>query len=59
MTLSWTVTNEGTGDTLESRWFDRIYMSSDSVLDGSDLLLGEQNRNGVLAVGESYTATGR
>ena len=57
MTLSWTVTNEGTGDTLKSRWFDRIYMSSDSVLDGSDLLLGEQNRNGVLAVGESYTAT--
>ncbi|WP_231607038.1 cadherin-like domain-containing protein [Crocosphaera watsonii] len=51
------MTNEGTGDTLESRWFDRIYMSSDSVLDGSDLLLGEQNRNGVLAVGESYTAT--
>lgn len=57
MTLSWTVTNEGTGGTLESSWFDRIYLSSDSVLDGDDQLLGQQTRNGVLGAGESYTAT--
>ena len=53
--LSWTVTNEGTGRTLQSSWYDEVYLSTDTVLDGSDEYLGRQSHYGVLEPGESYT----
>ena len=57
VSLSWTVTNAGPGRTLETRWFDEIYLSTDEVWDGQDYSLGRQNHSGILYSGESYSAT--
>lgn len=56
-TLSWTVTNEGTGATSASNWFDQIFLSADDILDDGDIFLGQVGRNGALAVDESYSVT--
>ena len=56
--LSWTVTNEGPGDTLENSWSDTIYLSADNILDDGDIFLGQQSHRGVLATGQSYQGTG-
>ncbi|NCT62651.1 MAG: hypothetical protein GPJ03_06150, partial [Microcystis aeruginosa G13-01] len=54
--VNWTVTNQGTGDTVVSNWNDRILLSSDNIIGNSgDIVLGDFNRNGLLNVGESYT----
>jgi hypothetical protein len=55
--LSWTVTNEGQGRTLQSSWYDEVYLSTDQVLDGSDKSLGRQNHSGILEPGASYTVS--
>ncbi|MBE9216279.1 carboxypeptidase regulatory-like domain-containing protein, partial [Plectonema cf. radiosum LEGE 06105] len=57
MSLSWVITNEGRGRTLEDNWFDEIIMSADDVIDDNDDRLGRLNHSGVLDAGESYTAT--
>ncbi|MCF4969755.1 hypothetical protein CV014_22890 [Nostoc sp. CMAA1605] len=57
VTLSWTVTNEGTGRTLENTWYDRIFMSLDETLDASDRFLGEVLHNGSLNADSSYNAS--
>ena len=57
MTLSWTVSNEGTGGTVQGVWTDRIYMSSDTTLDASDTILASIGHNGALAPSENYTVT--
>jgi Subtilase family/SdrD B-like domain/Cadherin-like/Putative Ig domain/CARDB/Domain of unknown function (DUF4114)/Bacterial pre-peptidase C-terminal domain len=57
MSLSWVVTNQGTGRTLEESWYDEIIMSADEVIDENDYRLGRLNHTGVLNAGESYTAT--
>ncbi|MEZ6132743.1 MAG: CARDB domain-containing protein [Planctomycetaceae bacterium] len=56
-TISWTVSNQGAGATLESFWRDRIYLSTDNVFDAGDTLLGTQNHVGALASSGSYTAS--
>ncbi|MEO1669339.1 MAG: CARDB domain-containing protein, partial [Cyanobacteria bacterium J06631_2] len=53
--LSWTVTNEGTGRTLQSTWYDEVFLSTDEILDGSDESLGRRTHRGALEPGESYT----
>jgi RHS repeat-associated protein len=53
--ISWTVTNQGTGDTAVAAWSDRIFASSDAVLSSDDLLLGSFTHTGVLNPGESYS----
>jgi subtilase family serine protease len=55
--LSWTVTNEGQGRTLQSSWYDEVYLSTDKVLDGSDKPLGRQNHSGILEPGAGYTVS--
>ena len=55
MNLGWSVINNGNGDTAESFWSDRVFMSEDDVLDGDDLLLTTAFRNGVLAASETYS----
>jgi large repetitive protein len=65
--ITFTVTNVGNRDTREDRWTDRVYLSLDATLDEGDFLLrrevdgrevmAEFVRDGVLAAGESYTAT--
>lgn len=57
ISLSWTVTNAGTGRTLETNWYDDIYMSADEIWDGNDYYLGRESHSGVLYSGESYSVT--
>ncbi len=55
--ISWTVSNAGSTQTLASSWSDYIYLSRDSILDPSDTQLGYVNHNGALAGGAEYTQT--
>ncbi len=52
ITVSWTTTNDGIRSTNAS-WMDRIYLSSDPVLDASDVVLGTFNSNLPLEIGQS------
>ena len=52
--LNWTVTNQGTGDTAVSNWTDKIFISTDSIFDSGDILLGSFDHVGLLNAGESY-----
>ena len=55
-TVSWTVTNEGEGDTRSTSWTDWIYMSADRELGAGDYFLERVGHGGALGPGESYTA---
>jgi subtilase family serine protease len=57
MNLSWSVTNAGTGRTLETAWYDRVLMSADATLDAGDRLLGDFYHNGALNAGTNYTSS--
>ncbi|WP_172970091.1 CARDB domain-containing protein, partial [Microcystis aeruginosa] len=57
MNLSWTVTNAGTGRTLETAWYDRVLMSEDATLDAGDRFLGDFYHSGALNAGENYTGS--
>ena len=52
--LSWVVSNIGEADTPWSQWTDSVWLSSDQVLDPSDLVLGSVTSPSPLAVGGSY-----
>ena len=54
LSLSWTVTNQGT-KTVEQPLLDRIYISTDGTLTDS-ILLAEVPYNEIVAIGDSYTA---
>ncbi|MEK8049722.1 CARDB domain-containing protein [Ideonella sp. DXS22W] len=54
--FSWTVTNQGNGDTIAASWTDSLWVSLDDALgDGNDVLIGSVAHQGVLAPGASYT----
>ncbi|MBI3350329.1 MAG: putative Ig domain-containing protein, partial [Burkholderiales bacterium] len=53
--VSFTVTNQGTRDTRQWGWADRIYLSRDPSLDNSDLQLASFTHLGGLAKDGSYT----
>jgi len=55
-TLSWTVTNQGTGDTIATTWNDAVYASASSNL-SSPVLLGTFAHQGLLEAGQSYSTT--
>ncbi|NLF30106.1 MAG: cadherin-like domain-containing protein, partial [Planctomycetes bacterium] len=56
--LTWTVVNRGSTATAASRWADGVYLSADGVFDPEeDLRLGDVDRYGTLAPGQSYTRT--
>ncbi len=62
VTFSWTVTNDGQAATNVDNWSDRAVLSLDTTYGNSDdIPLGGNNgvfgHSGVLAVGQSYTAT--
>ncbi|NJO93208.1 MAG: Na-Ca exchanger/integrin-beta4, partial [Hydrococcus sp. RM1_1_31] len=58
MSISWTVSNQGTGDTAVTNWIDRIIASTDAVVgNGDDIILGSFSRKGLLNAGEAYTRT--
>lgn len=54
ISVMWTVTNQGTGDTDVEEWVDKVFLSTDTVL-GNDLLLGTFHHEGGLGVDESYS----
>ena len=56
ISLSWTVTNQGTG-TAQPSWSDYVYLSTDAVYDAGDSYLTLQSASTALGVGESYTRT--
>lgn len=54
ISVIWTVTNQGTGDTDVDEWVDKVFLSTDTVV-GNDVLLGTFHHEGVLGIGESYS----
>lgn len=54
-TVAWTVTNQGQEDATNTFWYDRIYLSSDSILDPNDLVLATVSVNGPVGAGASYS----
>ncbi len=57
LTISWEVSNRGTGTGPVDAWVDRVYLSTDAQLSGNDRMLGEFAHSGLVPVGESYTVT--
>jgi RHS repeat-associated protein len=56
MRVTWSVTNQGTGETTTSTWYDRVILSSDTTLGNSDdISLGNFSRSSLLNINESYT----
>jgi RHS repeat-associated protein len=54
--VDWTVTNQGSGDTIAINWQDQIIASQDSILgNADDILLCTFNHNGLLITDRSYT----
>ena len=51
--VQWTVRNDGDGAATQT-WFDKVWLSTDGVLNGNDLLLLTQSGS-PLAAGASYT----
>ncbi len=52
--VSWSVRNVGERETTEEAWVDRVYLSTNQVLDGEDDLLAEFVHEGALAVVNEY-----
>ena len=61
MTVSYTLTNAGTGDIVATYWKNDIYMSADDVIDENDILLGTDlggpGSSGIKFPGGSATST--
>ncbi len=54
ITVSWEAFNAGNGATSPNFWWDRVYLSVDTVLDSTDIRLGEARNVSALNPGESY-----
>jgi VCBS repeat-containing protein len=56
--VAWTVVNSGPGKTVAPSWTDRIYLSTDQVLDpGNDTLLSDLGHAGEVPAGGSYAGS--
>ncbi|MBX9652516.1 carboxypeptidase regulatory-like domain-containing protein, partial [bacterium] len=53
-TVSWTVSNTGTGDTESTLWLDKVFVSTTGSTSGGRLV-GSFVHNGILASGQSYS----
>lgn len=56
--VAWTVENSGNGPTDAPAWFDRVYLSLDTSVDDSDIILGEVRNASHLSPGDSYRSQG-
>ena len=56
-TFAYTVANVGSLATQVGTWFDRVVLSTDPVMDDTDLQLGLYQHNGALQPGQSYSLT--
>ncbi|HNO80225.1 MAG TPA: NF038122 family metalloprotease [Phycisphaerae bacterium] len=54
ISVSWSVTNAGAGESSTSQWTDNIYLSSDETLSADDIILGSKTRYGVLPPAATY-----
>ncbi|TVS19950.1 MAG: hypothetical protein EA424_06450, partial [Planctomycetaceae bacterium] len=52
--VQWVVTNTGDASTSAPVWYDRVWLSTDDVLDGSDTYLGQVANPSYLTPGDSY-----
>ena len=52
--VAWTVDNVGSGGTPETSWSDRVVISADAVLDGTDTEMGVVPRIGGVPAGGQY-----
>ena len=56
--VTWTVTNQGIGDTAVTQWTDKVYATSDAALGAIRVLIAAFARDhGLLQPGASYTET--
>ena len=54
LSVSWTVTNFGTGSTASGGWTDSVYLSADQMLGDGDISVGQAAAPSALAAGGSY-----
>ncbi len=54
-TISWTVSNQGPGAAIPSAWTDKIYLSTNTILEANDPVLGGVSRTGGLQPDSSYS----
>src|SRR5262249_56585381 len=55
--VRWTVRNGGfTPTRAAAAWTDNLYLSADSLLDGTDVLLNSMSHPGVLGAGAGYSS---
>ena len=52
--VTWTVANQGEGNTITSRWKDVVYLSTDQTFDPADKVLATFDSGSDLAMGETY-----
>ncbi|MFC5556094.1 CARDB domain-containing protein, partial [Methylobacterium iners] len=57
LSLTYEVTNSGSSAPPNNFWTDSFFLSSDAILDSTDLLVGQKVHNGTLQAGSSYTDT--
>ena len=55
--VEWVVTNNGTGSTSAPVWYDAVWLSTDSVHDGSDTYMGAVANPSYLNPGDSYVSS--
>lgn len=57
--VSWAGRNDGSFTILNGWWYDEVYISADTTLDGSDIdtYIGWQGVSATLAAGETYTSS--
>jgi large repetitive protein len=59
ITVSWTVTNQGTGVGITDNWVDRVILSKDGIVGNiDDVVIGNFKHSGALGVGGSYSRIG-
>ncbi len=57
--VQWVVKNTGNAATSAPFWYDRVYLSADTKLDNTDVLLNTAQNPGYLNIGEGYTNTAK
>lgn len=55
LNISYTIKNQGIGQTPAALWYDYIYLSTDFIVDPGDFILSVNNHYGLLAVDSSYS----
>ena len=60
--VAWSVTNSGTGAAVPASaacayWYDAMFLSTNSTVDGNAVQVWSQNQNGTIPVGSGYSGT--